>query len=56
LQVHDELIFECLEEELDPCRDTIQNIMENAYTLSIPLLTEAKAGKNWGSLEPITHS
>ena len=56
LQVHDELIFECLEEELDPCRDTIQNIMENAYTLSIPLLTEAKAGKNWGSLEPIMHS
>ena len=56
LQVHDELIFECQEDELDSCLHTIQNIMENAYTLSIPLLTEAKAGKNWGSLKPISKS
>jgi len=56
LQVHDELIFECPEAELDSCRENIQNIMENAYTLSIPLLTEAKAGKNWGSLDPLSNS
>ena len=56
LQVHDELIFECPENELNSSRKTIQNIMENAYTLSIPLLTEAKAGKNWGNLKPISNS
>ena len=56
LQVHDELIFECPEDELNSSRKTIQNIMENAYTLSIPLLTEAKAGKNWGNLKPISNS
>ncbi len=53
LQVHDELILECPEEEQDETVRLVQKIMEEAYQLSIPLSTEARWGKNWGSLEVI---
>ncbi len=50
LQVHDELLLECPEEELARTRDTVREVMENITTLSVPLLTEAKSGLNWGNL------
>jgi DNA polymerase-1 len=53
LQVHDELMFEMPEEELDETTSLVQRVMENAYTLDIPLSTEAKAGLSWGSMEKI---
>jgi DNA polymerase-1 len=54
LQVHDELIFEVPETELDATTSLVQEVMENAYKLSIPLETEAKAGKSWGGMTPIS--
>ena len=51
LQVHDELMLECPREELDAAVKIVQDIMENAYTLSIPLETEARFGDNWGSMQ-----
>jgi len=51
LQVHDELMFEVPEGELDETTKLVQQVMENAYTLDIPLSTEAKAGTSWGSME-----
>ncbi len=51
LQVHDELVLEVPEEERDLATRTVKQIMENAYPLSIPLLTEARWGHNWGSLQ-----
>jgi len=53
LQVHDELVFESPEKELEKTARVIQDVMSNAYPLSIPLSTEARYGKNWGEMKPI---
>ena len=50
LQVHDELLLEVPESELDETRATVQSVMENVTSLAVPLLTEAKSGPNWGEL------
>ena len=50
LQVHDELMLEVPENELPAVREAVQEVMENITKLSVPLLTEAKSGTNWGSL------
>jgi len=50
LQVHDELVLEAPEEEIDPIIDLVQTAMENVYSLEIPLTTDAKYGENWGTL------
>jgi DNA polymerase-1 len=52
LQVHDELLLECPLEQLEKARASVQKVMENAVKLSIPLLTEAKSGENWGEMTP----
>lgn len=51
LQVHDELIFEVPDAELLETTRLVQRVMEGAYTLDIPLSTDAKAGKSWGSMK-----
>ncbi len=53
LQVHDELVLESPRGELLDAARVVQQVMENAYPLSIPLSTEARWGKNWGNLQPI---
>ncbi|HEX9334195.1 MAG TPA: DNA polymerase I [Anaerolineales bacterium] len=53
LQVHDELVFECPKAELKETAHIVQEVMENAYPLSIPLSTEARYGANWGETMPI---
>lgn len=47
LQVHDELIFEVPIDEVDAMSVLIENGMEQAMTLSVPLVAEVKKGKNW---------
>lgn len=47
LQVHDELIFEIHESELDEVPDKIIELMESAYKLDVPLKVEAGIGENW---------
>ena len=47
LQVHDELIFEVPPSEWEELQPKIQLVMENAVTLTVPLLVEARAGENW---------
>jgi DNA polymerase-1 len=51
LQVHDELVLECKLDELERTASVVRTAMENAYSLDIPLRTEARSGLNWGSLE-----
>ena len=51
LQVHDELVFEVPEEELEQMKGLVAEIMPNALKLSVPLTVEVKAGKNWGEME-----
>jgi DNA polymerase I len=53
LQVHDELLIECPDNELHKTVKVTQEIMEGAYHLSIPLETDAAYGKNWGDLQDV---
>ena len=53
LQVHDELVFECPKSEVKETARIIQDMMANAYPLSIPLSTEARYGANWGEMKEI---
>jgi DNA polymerase-1 len=54
LQVHDELVLECPRPELEQMAGLVQQVMENAYPMSIPLSTEARWGTNWDELKPIS--
>ncbi|WP_268912951.1 DNA polymerase I [Lentilactobacillus sp. SPB1-3] len=47
LQVHDELIFEVPEEELDEIKTLIPKVMDEAIDLAVPLKVESHYGKNW---------
>ena len=47
LQVHDELIFEIHEDELDEVPPKIEELMESAFEMDVPLKVEAGIGKNW---------
>lgn len=53
LQVHDEIVLECPQEELEETAKVVKETMANAYPLSIPLSTEARYGKNWGEMQVI---
>ncbi len=47
LQVHDELVFEVPPEEWEELQTKIKQTMENAVTLTVPLVVEIHSGKNW---------
>ena len=47
LQVHDELIVECPEEEAETVCRLVEEEMEGVARLSVPLLAETHAGKTW---------
>ncbi len=53
LQVHDELLFEVPDAELDETTQVVKQVMETAcdpvLELSVPLVAEAGHGKNWGA-------
>ena len=51
LQVHDELVFEVPEAEMDGMRSLVREQMESAHQLSVPLMVEIGVGKNWQNLE-----
>jgi DNA polymerase-1 len=53
LQVHDEVVFECPQNELVKTAGLVRQVMENAYILKAPLRTEARFGRNWGTMEPV---
>ena len=51
LQVHDELIFETPQDELDNLKELVLDLMPAALELAVPLKVELKTGDNWGDLE-----
>jgi DNA polymerase-1 len=53
LQVHDELVLECPEGEVEETARLVMEKMSEAYPLKVPLKTEARAGVNWGKMKPI---
>jgi DNA polymerase-1 len=53
LQVHDELMFECSPEEVEPTAKMIKQKMEDALKLSVPVKVDLKSGKSWGEMSPL---
>jgi len=50
LQVHDELLFEVPENEIEIMKQLVAEKMENVATLSVPLKIDLKIGKSWGEV------
>jgi len=51
LQVHDELVFEVPEKEVETMQSLVREQMEKVHTLSVPLLVEMCVGPNWRDLD-----
>lgn len=47
LQIHDELIIEAHEDELEEVKKLLKDIMENAIKLEVPLLVDLEVGASW---------
>ena len=48
LQVHDELILECAEEDAEHTAALVCNVMENTVKLSVPLHVSVETSRRWG--------
>ncbi|HET7440036.1 MAG TPA: DNA polymerase I [Terriglobales bacterium] len=51
LQVHDELVFEVPESEVETMRTLVREQMEKVYAFDVPLLVEIGVGPNWRDLD-----
>jgi DNA polymerase I len=51
LQVHDELVFEVPENEVETVQPLVREHMEKVHALAVPLQVEMGIGKNWRDLE-----
>ncbi len=51
LQVHDELVFEVAENELDTMKSMVREHMEEVHELAVPLRVDLGVGPNWRDLE-----
>ena len=51
LQVHDELVFEVPESEVEAMKPLVREHMEEAHSLEVPLLVEVGVGPNWRDME-----
>ena len=47
IQVHDELVFDMLEEEKEKVIKIVKDCMENVYKFNVPLKVEIESGINW---------
>ncbi len=51
LQVHDELVFEIANKDLEQVVPEIKRIMEDIWQNTVPLIVDAEIGSNWGELK-----
>ena len=47
IQVHDELLFDAYDDELELVKKIVKEIMENTYKLNVPLKVDINVGDNW---------
>jgi DNA polymerase-1 len=47
MQVHDELVIEVCDDEIERCMAVVKEEMESAVKLSVPLTVDVTVGKNW---------
>ncbi|QEN07126.1 DNA polymerase I [Oceanispirochaeta crateris] len=50
LQVHDEIILEVPEAEVDSCSFLLEKVMEGAWSMDVPLKVNVEQGSNWGEI------
>jgi len=55
LTVHDELVFDVGDEDLDATGKLVKEAMETAYPLTVPLKVDLGSGKNWAEAAPAGH-
>ncbi|MBI3236302.1 MAG: DNA polymerase I, partial [Chlamydiales bacterium] len=48
LQIHDELLFELPDDQVDRMKKKVKHAMETVWSLSVPLTVDISVGKNWG--------
>ena len=53
LQVHDELVFEISEKDIDVVAPQLLKIMQNVYTWEVPLVVNVEVGTNWGEMKKL---
>jgi DNA polymerase-1 len=51
LQVHDELLFDVPQNEIDDVRTLVKHEMENVIDLNVPIVADVGVGQNWRDLE-----
>jgi DNA polymerase I len=51
LQVHDELVFEVPEKEIDTMRELVREHMQHVYPFKVPLMVDIGVGQNWRDLD-----
>ena len=51
LQIHDELIYEVEEKNIEELAKILKSTMENVIELDVPLPVNLKMGKRWGSMK-----
>jgi DNA polymerase-1 len=52
LQVHDELLLEVPDKEIDRTRDAVREEMESVHELDVPLVVDVGVGNNWMEAKP----
>ncbi len=55
LTVHDELVFDVADADLERSEPVVRDAMESAYELSVPLRVDLGSGKNWSDAAPAGH-
>ena len=50
IQVHDELLLECPDDEVEKTSAVLVDAMENAAQIGVPLKVELKTGKTWADM------
>jgi DNA polymerase-1 len=53
LQVHDELVFDVPEGQVEEVAEVVRETMQHALELGVPLEVEVKAGPDWYDMQPL---
>ncbi len=54
LQVHDELVLEVPDKEIEATTELVVETMQNAYQLNVPLVANADVGQNWRDMKEVS--
>jgi DNA polymerase-1 len=55
LTVHDELVFDVVESDREAAASLVEDAMEEAYPLTVPLKVDIGWGKDWSRAAPAGH-